>query len=163
MRINDYSSIDMSSATIISQVEKFSPKFIEKVLLFLIAFLGFMGSLYVFTSSSNGNNNPNYQNLALVAASFADSDSEDVVGQEKFKKFFKINGDKKVGELLNFKFKKDRKAQRYVLDMGNGERVIITADEFPYKYSKPGTYLLELKTISRGLITTISTKELKIK
>ena len=48
------------------------------------------------------------------------------------------------------------------MEMGNGERVIITADEFPYKYDKAGTYTLELKTITRGLISTIATKEIKV-
>jgi len=161
MRINDYSSIELPKANVLSHAEKISPKVIEKVLLFLIAFLGFMGSLYVFTSNSGGPTNPNYQELALATASI--SDAEDDVRQAKFKKFFKIDGEKKAGELLNFTFKKDRKATRYVLDMGNGERVIITSDEFPYRFDKPGKYLLELKTISRGLITVVSTKELKIK
>ena len=49
------------------------------------------------------------------------------------------------------------------MDISNGERVIITADEFPYTFNKAGVYNLELKTITRGLISTIATKEIKIK
>jgi len=162
MRINDYSSIEMSASTLIPNQKNFNQKFIEKILLFLIAFLGFMGSLYVFTSSSNNNNNPNYQNLAIAAASASDYSTLDAK-KAKFKDYFKIDGKKKAGNMLNFIFKEDRNALRYVLDMGNGERVIITSDEFPYKFEKPGTYLLELKTINRGLITVVATKELKIK
>ena len=161
MRINDYSSLKLST-TIISQSENFNQKFIEKILLFLIAFLGLMGTLYVFTSSSSNNNNPNYQNLVIAAASMSDYNTLDATGS-KFKDFFKIDGKKKAGKMLNFVFKEDRKASRYVLDMGNGERVIITSNKFPYKFDKPGKYLLELKTIERGLITVIATKELKIK
>ncbi len=162
MRINDYSSLELSTPTIISQNENFNQKFVEKILLFLIAFLGFMGSLYVFTSSPNNNNNPNYQNLAIAAASVSDYATLDAK-DAKFKDFFKISGKKKAGKMLNFVFKEDRKASRYVLDMGNGERVIITSNEFPYKFDTPGKYLLELKTINRGLITVVATKELKIK
>lgn len=163
MRINDYSSIELSNATLIPQSERFTPKFIEKILLILIAFLGIMGSLYVFSSSANNNNTPNYNNLSMAAVASLDLDEEDLEVKAKFKNYFKIEGKKRVGELLTFKFKKDRKESRYVLDMGNGERVIITSDEFPYKFDKPGKYLLELKTINRGLISVIATKELKIK
>ncbi len=162
MRINDYSSIELSASTLIPSQKNFNQKFIEKVLLFLIAFLGFMGSLYVFTSSSNNNNNPNYQNLAIAAASASDYATLDAK-KAKFKDYFKIEGKKRSGTMLNFKFKEDRNELRYVLDMGNGERVIITSDEFPYTFDKPGKYLLELKTINRGLITVVATKELKIK
>jgi len=162
MRINENSTLELSSATLIPQAGNINQKFIEKILLFLIAILGFMGSLYVFTSSSNNNNNPNYQNLAVAVASVSDYSVEDEKAV-KFKDFFKIKGKKKAGNMLNFIFKEDRKASRYVLDMGNGERVIITSNEFPYKFEKPGKYKLELKTINRGLITVVATKELKIK
>lgn len=162
MRINDYSSIKLSTPNLIPNQENFNQKLIEKILLFLIAFLGFMGSLYVFTSSSNNNNNPNYQNLTVAAASVSDYGTFDSK-EAKFKDFIKIDGKKKAGNMLNFIFKEDRNEARYVLDMGNGERVIITSNEFPYTFDKPGKYLLELKTINRGLITVVATKELKIK
>jgi hypothetical protein len=162
MRINDYSSIKLATPNLIPNQQSFNQKFIEKILLFLIAFLGFMGSLYVFTSSSNNNNNPNYQNLAIAAASVSDYSTLDAKAT-KFKDFFKIDGKKKAGEMLNFIFKEDRNESRFVLDMGNGERVIITSNEFPYKFDSPGKYKLELKTINRGLITVVATKELKIK
>ncbi len=161
--MNEYTSIDLPKATLISQAGGFPSKIFEKFLLLLIAILGIIGSLYVFTNSSNNNNTPNYHNLSLVAASVSDFDSNTLDGKVKFKDFIKIEGKKKTGNLMNFKFKKDRHAARYVMEMGNGERVIITADEFPYKYDKAGTYTLELKTITRGLISTIATKELKIK
>ena len=164
MRFNEYNnSIDLPKTTFIPQAEGFSSKFIEKLLLILIAILGVIGSLYVFTNSSNNNNTPNYHNLSLVAASVSDFDSNTLDGKVKFKDFIKIEGKKKAGVMLNFKFKKDRHVTRYVMEMGNGERVIITADEFPYKFDKSGTYTLELKTITRGLITTLATKKLKIK
>ncbi len=163
MRMNEYTSIDLPTTTLIPQAGGLSSKIIEKLLLILIAFFGVIGSLYVFTNSSSNNNIPNYHNLSLVAASVSDFDSNTLDGKVKFKDFIKIEGKKKAGVKLNFKFKKDRHAARYVMEMGNGERVIITADEFPYKFDKPGTYKLELKTITRGLISTIATKELKIK
>lgn len=163
MRMNEYTSIDLPKTSLIPQTGGLSSKIIEKLLLILIAFVGVIGSLYVFTNSSSNNNIPNYHNLSLVAASVSDFDSNTLDGKVKFKHFIKIEGKKKAGEKLNFKFKKDRHAVRYVMEMGNGERVIITADEFPYKFDKPGTYKLELKTITRGLISTIATKDLKIK
>jgi uncharacterized protein YxeA len=161
--MNEYTSIDLQKATLIPQHEGISSKSIEKFLLILIAILGVIGSLYVFTNSSNNNNTPNYHNLSIVAASVSDFESNTLDKKVKFKDFIKIEGKKKMGETLTFKFKKDRKASRYVMDMGNGERVIITADEFPYTFEKEGTYVLELKTINRGLISTLATKELKIK
>ena len=164
MRMNEYTSIDLSKTSLLTQAGGLSSKSIEKLLLTLIAILGIIGSLYVFSNSSNNNNNtPNYHNLSIAAASMADFDIDQVDKKVKFKDFFKIEGKKNVGEVLTFKFKKDRKSTRYVMDMGNGERVIITADEFPYQFDKAGTYKLELKTITRGLLSTLATTELKIK
>ena len=163
MRLNEYTSIDLPKATFLPQSGGINSKLIEKLLLMLIAILGIIGSLYVFTNSSNSNNNPNYHNLSIVAASASNFDTKSTAAGEKFKDYVKIEGKKRIGEMLIFKFKKDRKAARYVMDMGNGERVIITADEFPYTFNKAGKYRLELKTINRGLISTIATKELKIK
>ncbi len=162
MRMNEYTSIDLPKTALLPRAGSLSSKFIEKLLLILIAILGVIGSLYVFSSSSN-NNTPNYHNLSLVAASVSDFDSNTLDGKVKFKDFIKIEGKKRAGQMLNFKFKKDRNRVRYIMDMGNGERVIITADEFPYTFDKPGKYKLELKTITRGLISTIASKELKIK
>ena len=163
MRLNEYTSIDLPKTSLISQTEGISSKSIEKLLLILIAVLGIIGSLYVFSSSSSNNNTPNYHNLSLVAASVGDFDANTLDKKAKFKDFIKIEGKKKVGAEMNFIFKKDRKSARYVMDMGNGERVIITADEFPYVFKKAGEYTLELKTINRGLITTVATKDIKIK
>lgn len=163
MNLNEYTSIDLTKTTFIPQTGGFSSKLIEKLLLILIAILGVIGSLYVFANSSNNNNTPNYHNLSMVAASVSDFNANTLDVKVKFKDFIKIEGNKRAGQPLNFIFKKDRHAMRYVMDMGNGERVIITADEFPYQFKKAGTYTLELKTITRGLISTIATKELKIK
>ena len=163
MRMNEYTSIDLPKTSLISQTGGLSSKSIEKFLLILIAVLGVIGSLYVFSNSSNNNNAPNYHNLSIVAASVSDFEASTLDKKVKFKDFIKIEGKKKIGETLIFTFKKDRKASRFVMDMGNGERVIITANEFPYKFDKEGTYKLELKTINRGLISTVATKELKIK
>ena len=163
MRMNEYTSIDLPKTSLISQTGGLSSKSIEKFLLILIAILGVIGSLYVFSNSSNNNNTPNYHNLSIVAASVSDFESNTVDKKVKFKDYIKIDGKKNIGETLTFTFKGDRQASRYVMDMGNGERVIITADEFPYTFKKAGTYLLELKTINRGLISTLASKELKIK
>ncbi|MEE9437792.1 MAG: hypothetical protein V3V14_02250 [Saprospiraceae bacterium] len=162
MKVDVYSRLDFVKSVILPQ-EVLSAKFIEKILLFLIAFLGIVGSLYVFSISSNSNNSPNYNNLSFVAAASTDNVFDELAGKKKFKRYIKIKGDKKTGSVLNFTFLKDRKETRYVLEMGNGERMIITSNIFPYKYNTPGKYLLELKTIKRGLITTIATKEIKIK
>ena len=163
MSVQEYSSMNMAQAKIIQSVERYSPKYIEKTLLLLIAFLGIAGSVYVFSMSTGNNNSPNYNNLSIVAASAAEFDYSPESKKEKFKDFISIDGKKKAGEMMLFTFKGDRKAQRYVMDMGNGERVIITSDEFPYSFSKPGKYLVELKTINKGLITVVAEKELKIK
>lgn len=163
MRSNEYTSIELPKPSLLPHSGGLSSKHIEKLLLILIAVLGIIGSLYVFSNSSNNNNTPNYHNLSMVAASVSDFESNALDKKTKFKDFIKIEGKKKVGNELNFVFKKDRKAVRYVMDMGNGERVIITADEFPYTFNKPGTYKLELKSIVRGLITTVATKDIKIK
>ena len=63
MRMNEYTSIDLPKTSLIPQAGGLTSKSIEKLLLILIAILGVIGSLYVFSNSSNNNNTPNYHNL----------------------------------------------------------------------------------------------------
>jgi len=163
MNIENYTSFSPFRLSIISENKPLSKRFIEKILLFLIATVGVIGSFYVFNMNNGGGSNPNFQNISLLAASTTVYDSIMADDEEKFKDYFKISGKKKVGEVLMFKFKQDRNTSRYVIDMGNGERVIVTSDEFPYAYNEAGEYKLELKTINRGLITTVASTTIKIK
>jgi hypothetical protein len=90
-----------------------------------------------------------------------------VVGYEAkksdFDKYVKITGDKKIGNTLNFEIGLNLKEGRYVMEMGDGRRMILTAPSFPYTYNTKGEYTLELKEIQRGLSVLIGDKKLKIK
>ena len=73
--------------------------------------------------------------------------------------------DKKVlsGKDFNFKFLQDEKASRYVMEMGDGVRLIITQKNLTYMYKEPGTYYIELKEIKDGLMHIVGTKKIKVK
>lgn len=84
-------------------------------------------------------------------------------GKGKFKDYIEISGDKKVDAKLRFTLKADNKESRYVLEMGNGERVILTQQWFDYTYRETGEYLLEIKEIKKNLIYTLASKKITIK
>jgi hypothetical protein len=135
-------------------------KHFEQILLIIVACLGLLGSVYIFADNTLMPSNPSESNFQLFsAAPIAAMETE--VGD--FEEYIDIDGDKRVGEELTFTFKGDPKASRYVLEMGDEMRYIITSNEFTYTYKKEGDYTLELKEIHRGLITVLATKKLKIK
>ena len=134
---------------------------IESLLLSVVAALGLIGSIYIFAANASGPSNNNFNQFSAATTVTEIESSEDKAAS--FKDFMNISGKKKVGNDIEFKSKMDIKEKRYVMEMGDGMRMIITQPEFSYQYAEKGKYLLELKTIERGLITTVATKTLKIK
>lgn len=136
--------------------------YLEYVLLLLVAGLGILGTVYVFSSTSNNSNpNPLYGTAMVAGASHNWSVSDDT--KEKFKDYIEMDGDRRVDSKIRFTLKQDNKASRYVLEMGNGERVILTQQWFDYTYREVGEYLLEIKEIRKNLIYTLASKKIKIK
>lgn len=162
MHLNNYTSIDLGQDQLLRAKAIDYSAYIERVLLFFIAGVGIMGSVYIFSASSDSQISPEYNNMAFAPViTQEDNVAADV--KARFSNYVDIEGEKIAGAKLQFTFKKDRAAARYVLEMGNGERMIITGDSWPYSYSEAGEYLLELKKIERGLITLVASKKLKIK
>ncbi|MBL0101885.1 MAG: hypothetical protein IPP49_19090 [Saprospiraceae bacterium] len=58
---------------------------------------------------------------------------------------------------------KDVKSSRFVLEMGDGVRLIITQNSLSYSYAQPGKYVIELKEIKNGLLHLVGTKKIKVK
>lgn len=138
----------------------FVPHQIEYLLLGIVASLGLIGSIYIFAANTGGNSNNNFNQFATATAVVADESSDEL---SSFSDFIKVSGKKKVGNEIQFASKMDIKSKRYVMEMGDGMRMIITQPNFSYQYKEKGKYLLELKTIERGLITTVATHKLKVK
>lgn len=162
MNMDNFSTLDISSNNNNKSTSiDYTSTSLEKILLILIAAIGLLGSTYIFTASSGTNQSPEIDNLATTI--FPTEDKEEGVWKEKFKDYIKISGKKRVDEPLTFEFLGDRSQYRYVMEMGDDMRMIITSDRFPYSYKNPGKYLLELKKIDKGLISTVATYKLKIK
>ena len=62
-----------------------------------------------------------------------------------------------------FDFTGDEKASRYVMEMGDGVRLIVTQKNLMYNYAVPGKYTIELKELKSGLLTLVGTKKIKVK
>ncbi len=135
-------------------------KHFEQILLIIVACLGLLGSVYIFADNTLLPGGPSESNIQLFTTT-PDMDADLELGD--LDKYFEISGEKKVGEKLTFTFLGDLKASRYVLEMGDEMRFILTSQEFDYTYQKAGKYRLELKEIKRGLITTLASKKIKIK
>jgi hypothetical protein len=155
-------SINFYNATVKKSIPAFSYAFSNSLELFLlstIASFGLIGSAYLF------NQNINMEPSTSVMAAMIQQEEEDKVIELKddFNKLIKIGGKKKTGETLDFELDFDHNQSRYVLEMGDGMRIIITRPSFTYTYKEPGKYTLELKEINQGLIQVKATTVLKIK
>jgi hypothetical protein len=133
--------------------ESFTQKYLEYGILCLIAVTGLFCSGFALIDNSQ----MPYHNFDKKIASF-----ESVPGVD-FDQIVKINGSftKKTPLTLNVNL--ELAPARYVLDMGDNSRVILTQNEFDFTFDHSGDYLLELKEINRGLITVIASKKITIK
>jgi hypothetical protein len=132
----------------------------EYLLLCFVAIIGLSGSIFVLSQKKGLSKNELSQFAPAIVLDEKKSD---------FDKYVSISGNKKAGEALHFEIKNleiispSQGSKRYVMEMGDGSRMIITQSSFDYKYASKGEYKLELKEIQRGLLILIGEKKLKIK
>ena len=138
--------------SIFTSSHSFIFKYFEYILLFLVAATGLLCSAFALSNNAGLPGNDHYRQIVGYEAKKYD-----------FDKFVKISGDKKIGSELSFEINLNLKEKRYVMEMGDGRRMILTSPNFTYNYPTKGEYLLELKEIQRGLIVLIGEKKLKIK
>ncbi|MBK9253982.1 MAG: hypothetical protein IPM42_00695 [Saprospiraceae bacterium] len=138
-------------------------KHFEPYLLALLALTGILGSVYLLghnlTQNMDGNKLPEQSSVASLL-NISENESE---ASGDFDKFVKMNGKAKAGEVIEISFLEDETASRYVMEMGNGERLIVTQKNLIYTYDLPGKYVIELKEIRRGILKLVGTKRIKIK
>lgn len=128
-------------------------RYFEYILLFIVAATGLLCSAFALADNSSLPHNNDFKQVV----------SYDLAKKSEFDKFVTISGDKKTDSELTFDLALDLKASRYVMEMGDGRRMILTQPSFTYKYENKGEYVLELKEIQKGLIVVIGDKKLKIK
>lgn len=138
--------------SIFSNPHSFLFRYFEYILLFLVAATGLLCSAFALSNNAGNGGNDHYRQVVGYEAKKSD-----------FDKYVKITGDKKTGSTLNFEINMDLKKGRFVMEMGDGRRMILTSPNFTYTYPTKGEYILELKEIQRGLIVLIGEKKLKIK
>ncbi len=129
----------------------------EHILLIVVASIGLAGSLFVFSECPD----------AKVSSVHTGSINQSAVlttnsAQKSIDQWINITGEAKAQQKLNFSWTARNPNSRYVLDMGNGERVMLRGKLFEYSYTNGGDYTLELKEITNDLISTIGTYDLKI-
>lgn len=165
MSINDYTPVGVSKRSMsISQI--LSSQF-EPLLLSFLVLAGIIGSSYILgeklliESSSLASVQGGTPEKSSLAAMFVSSDKENV--SKDFNEYLTM--DKKIiaGEEFKMTFLKDEKASRYVMEMGDGMRLIITQKNLYYQYKEPGVYYIELKEIKDGLLNIVGTKKVRVK
>lgn len=137
----------------------------EPLLLSLLVLTGIIGSIYIFgqkfvqsetTTIQGSQGSP----ASAVAALFA---ANDEAPANDFDEYVEIESKVVANQTFNFQFLKDEKASRYVMEMGDGVRLIVTQKNLMYEYKQPGKYVIELKEIKNGLLHVIGTKKIKVK
>ena len=138
----------------------------EPLLLSLVVLTGIIGSVYIFGQNIFQENpgqagGSNHLGTSTVMALFSESESREASGN--FDDYVRIEQDIKAGESFQFEFLQDPRASRYVMEMGDGVRLIVTQRNLMYNYSAPGKYVIELKEIKGGLLNLLGTKKVKVK
>ncbi|MBK9735882.1 MAG: hypothetical protein IPO92_13375 [Saprospiraceae bacterium] len=165
MNVDHYTPIHFAKRSLhISQI--FSTHF-EPMLLSLLVLTGFIGSIYLFGQNIQGNHSGQFstaqtdpENASISNILFA---SEEDNASGDFDDFVKMPDKTEAGKVFYFDFLQDEKASRYVMEMGDGVRLIVTQKNLQYTYKEPGKYIVELKEIKRGLLNLIGTKKIKVK
>ena len=129
----------------------------EHILLIVVASIGLAGSLFVFSECPDAKVSSVHTGSINQTAVLTTNVSEQSLDQ-----WVTISGEAKAQQKLNFNWTARNPNSRYVLDMGNGERVMLRGEAFDYSYSDGGNYTLELKEITNDLISTIGTYNLAI-
>ncbi len=149
------------------QVSHFFRVHIEPFLLSLLVLTGIIGSVYLFGQkiiiSNSTASVPESNGSPLVSSISSILNNEDDAPANAFNDYIEMDSKAAVGNKININFLQDEKASRYVLEMGNGVRLIVTQKELFYIYDKPGKYVIELKEIKDGLLHIIGTKKIKVK
>lgn len=161
MRINHYTPA-LSSKKHYSGIFQVSKK-AETMMLSFLAFIGIAGTIFVMS------NRPSYQNpgpsmpeYGAMSSLVSSLEAENKMSSD-FNKYVKMGNKAKVGEAVTIAFLEDEKASRYVMDMGDGVRLVVTQKNLEYVYEKPGKYTIELKEIQRGILHLRGTKVIKVK
>lgn len=129
----------------------------EHILLIVVASIGLAGSLFVFSECPDAKVSSVHTGSINQSAVLSTNSSQKSIDQ-----WVSITGEAKAQQKLNFDWIARDPNSRYVLDMGNGERVMLRGGAFDYSYSSGGNYTLELKEITNDLISTIGTYNLTI-
>lgn len=165
MSMNDYPTVGVHKRHF--NVSHFFSLHLEPFLLSMMLLAGVIGSLYIFgeklihesgKSVAGLSHDPENATMAMTLLNHDEDKST-----SDFNDYIRM--DKKVisGKDFNFTFLQDEKASRYVMEMGDGVRLIITQKDLTYMYKEPGTYYIELKEIKDGLMHIVGTKKIKVK
>lgn len=165
MSINDYTSVNVQKRNI--SASHFLTHHLEPFLLSMMVLAGVIGSSYIFgeklindstTAINELKNGPEKSALASLFIS-----NEEEKSSTSFNDYVAIDKKIESGKDFVMTFLKDERASRYVMEMGDGVRLIITQKNLVYQYKEPGTYYIELKEIKDGLLNIVGTKKIKVK
>lgn len=164
MSIDHYTPIHFNKRH--AHASQFFTTHFEPLILSLLVLIGFIGSIYLFGQKfvggePSGMASSNGSPVAAMASLF--TKTEDEAPANAFDDYVNIEGKVKAGVSFNFQFLKDEKASRYVMEMGDGVRLIVTQKQLLYEYAAPGVYIIELKELKDGLLHIIGTKKIKVK
>lgn len=135
-----------------------SSNYFEYILLIAVAGIGLAGSLFVFSECPDAEMN-SLKTSAMHSQAYA---GESLMQGQSLEQWISISGEPKQQRALHIEWTAPRKDARYVLDMGNGERVMLRGAAFDYTYSESGTYTLTFREIYKSLISTIGTAQIVI-
>jgi hypothetical protein len=165
MNLNHYTPIHYGKRSL--HLSQLISTHFEPLLLSVLILTGIIGSVYLFGHNIVGANNTdssvsfNSKQPTSLAGFFLNKE-EDAASND-FDDYVKIDSKVQAGQKVYFDFLKDEKASRYVMEMGDGVRLIVTQKNLMYVYEEPGKYVIELKEIKDGLLHLIGTKKIKVK
>ncbi len=136
-------------------------KFSDHFLLFFIAAIGFIGSVYLFSYCGPEKTDNSISSITSINNSSVFSND---TREYDFSKEVNIEGALEVGQKLSFTLHENNFGANFLLDFGNGiERMINSNTIVNHVYSNSGDFKLQLKALKSNKLQTVCSKTITIR
>lgn len=158
--------IDIKKSGLLATGDTLQHGFIEKLLITLVASLGLLGSVFIISNSAAGAQPPLPEGQVMsYSAAVGESLTQAEDRSNDLDDYIRMEGKKRVGNPIYFEFLRDELPadHRYMLDMGDGMRVMLTQSAFDYAYKEKGRYTIDLLGVKNAVVTKIASKRIRIR
>ncbi len=149
-----------ANTNISHETQIYQSGFSDHFLLFFIAAIGFLGSIYTFSYCE-----PADDAAQISAITNSPSLNTFLIPNKEynFENDVRVTGSKEVGQQLIFSLVNHTPGSRFLLDFGNGKQKIIDQESIDHVYSNSGSFKVQLKAIKSNKLHTVCSQTIHIR